>query len=545
MTNQTKKYQWFAIGDINAFFGLMLDNVTNLVLLASILIFTFGYPAEIIYTRMFPGTALGVMVGDILYTIMAFRLARRTGKTDVTAMPLGLDTPSTIGIAFAVIGPSYLDARKNMSDDQAAIVAWQVAMATLFFMGILKVVLSFFGDIVEKIIPTAGLLGSIAGIGIALLGFLPFVHAFNIPVVGLVSLGLILYALVARTKLPFGLPSVMVSVLGATLVYYILVLAGLIHAPDINPSFRMALPSPTLGFIEGMPLAIKYLPLAIPFGLLTVVGGINVTASARLAGDSYTTRNILLCDACSTVVAAMCGGVSQSTAYIGHPAYKAMGGRAGYTLMTGLFVGIGGMVGYISLMAEVLPTAALAPILIFVGLEIVEQAYHASGKRHAAAVTMAVLPSVAELARIQMSGLYAELQIIYSALKENAPQVAQALYEKLDTFKMPFQESWVTINALGHGFVLTAMLWGAITVYLIEKKYAKSIGYLLVTALFSFFGVIHSVLPEGGLYLPWQIPYNRVGPHPYTITGAYLCLALVILVLSKTKAALEPPEEHA
>ena len=56
---------------------------------------------------MIPGTAVGVLVGDLIYTFMAFRLARKTGRTDVTAMPLGLDTPSTFGTVFLIIGPAY------------------------------------------------------------------------------------------------------------------------------------------------------------------------------------------------------------------------------------------------------------------------------------------------------------------------------------------------------------------------------------------------------------------------------------------------------
>ena len=33
------RYRWAATGDVNAFFGLMLDNVMNLVILAGILVF--------------------------------------------------------------------------------------------------------------------------------------------------------------------------------------------------------------------------------------------------------------------------------------------------------------------------------------------------------------------------------------------------------------------------------------------------------------------------------------------------------------------------
>src|ERR1043166_6751449 len=96
-------YEWFVLGDINGFFGLAFDNFTVLSFLAGILILGFQFPADIVYKRMFPGTAFGVLFGDVVYTIMAFRLARRANNPAVTAMPLGLDTPSTIGIALTVL----------------------------------------------------------------------------------------------------------------------------------------------------------------------------------------------------------------------------------------------------------------------------------------------------------------------------------------------------------------------------------------------------------------------------------------------------------
>src|SRR5512140_484731 len=108
MNPPSKRYQWFALGDLNGFFGLMFDNLTVLSFLAGILVFVFKFPAEIVYTRMFPGTAFGVLFGDIVYTWMAFRLSKKTGNPTVTAMPLGLDTPSTIGIALVVLGPAFL-----------------------------------------------------------------------------------------------------------------------------------------------------------------------------------------------------------------------------------------------------------------------------------------------------------------------------------------------------------------------------------------------------------------------------------------------------
>ena len=117
------RYRWAAPGDVNAFFGLMLDNVMNLVILAGILIFVFKMPSDIVYTRMFPGTAFGVLFGDVVYTWMAFRLAAREGRSDVTAMPLGLDAPSTIGMAFTVLGPAFVAAKMRLPDHEAGIEA--------------------------------------------------------------------------------------------------------------------------------------------------------------------------------------------------------------------------------------------------------------------------------------------------------------------------------------------------------------------------------------------------------------------------------------
>src|SRR5215470_9596500 len=103
----THHYQWATRGDINAFFGLMLDNVAVMVLLVGAITSTvtperqtaknYRFTPEFVITKMIPGTALGVLLGDLVYSFLAFRLARRSGRTDVTAMPLGLDTPSTFG----------------------------------------------------------------------------------------------------------------------------------------------------------------------------------------------------------------------------------------------------------------------------------------------------------------------------------------------------------------------------------------------------------------------------------------------------------------
>ncbi len=126
-----KRYAWIAPGDVNTFFGLMLDNIGVLVLSVTLLAAKFGFPASFALRYMVPGTALGVLVGDVAFTILAFWVARRTGRSDVTAMPLGIDTPSTFGMVFFVLGPAFLEARAAGLDEQAAArLTWHLVIRT-------------------------------------------------------------------------------------------------------------------------------------------------------------------------------------------------------------------------------------------------------------------------------------------------------------------------------------------------------------------------------------------------------------------------------
>ena len=95
-----------------------------------------------------------------------------------------------------------------------------------------------------------------------------------------------------------------------------------------------------------MDATLPYLGFIIPFAVATVIGGIDCTESAASVGDDYHTPTVIGIEAIATLVAAFCGGVIQTTPYIGHPAYKAMGGRAAYTLATAAFIGAAGSVSY-------------------------------------------------------------------------------------------------------------------------------------------------------------------------------------------------------
>ncbi|GAB3515113.1 SulP family inorganic anion transporter [Pseudoxanthomonas daejeonensis] len=520
----TFRPRWFVAGDLNGFFGLVVDNLSILGFIALALVGIFGFPAEVVYTKMFPGTALGVLVGNLAYTAMARRLAMRTGRDDVTAMPLGLDAPTSIGMALLVLGPGFLAFRQQGMDAQAAAIAtWQLGMASLVVMGLLKLALSFCGDAITRWVPRAALLGSIGGAALTLLGFLPLVETLRSPVAGLVTFGLLLYVLVARGRLPVRLPGVLVALLVGTTLYYALGLAGLGMPGFALPqgvTLTFALPVPTLHFIDGLPATVPYLPLLLPFGLLMVVGGINVAESARAAGDDYRTRDVLLVEALSTLVAGVCGGVAQTTPYIGQPAYKHMGARHGYTLLAGVFVGLGGVFGYLAGLVQWLPIAVLAPIIVYVGLDITVQAFQATERRHAPAVALAFLPSIAYLLVIKL-GNPAWI----------APEHHAALYNAGDGHGLPELAAIVT---LGNGFIITAMLWSTALVAMIDGRTRRAAGVLLLGAALTLFGLVHSVDPRGGIYWPWTLE-GLPKLIAWQFAGAYVVLAALLALLSLQK----------
>ena len=501
--------RWWAPGDWNAFFGLALDNLSLFVILSGLLIGVFGFPSDLVLRVMVPGTALGVLLGDLAYTWLAVRLMRRTGRSDVTAMPFGIDTPSLFGMVFGVLGPAML-----LTGDP--ILAWKIGMGVTVAMGVIKLGLAFAGDWVRRLVPRAALLGSIAGVAVLLVAFLPSLRIFADPLVGVVSLTVMLVALVGGRRLPWGIPGALGAVLAGTAIFWArwaLVGGGGGEARPVLAlgALALALPMPTLAWLHTVDALLPYLPLAVPFALATVVGGIDNTESAIVAGDEYRTRDILLTEALATIAAGCCGGVVQNTPYIGHPAYKAMGARAGYTLATGLLIGVGAAIGVVALLVHLLPDAAVAPILVFVGLQITAQAFLASPARHAPAVTLAFLPAIAALVLIQGN-------LLLGSVGKSAADLAGE-----------GRAMWSTLLVLGNGFILTALLWGAALVAIIERQLPVAGAVLAIAAVATLFGVIHSPLPDGAVFWPWAVASGA----PHTLAAAYGVAGALLLLLGR------------
>ena len=548
-----KRYQWAAKGDVNAFFGLMLDNVANLLLTVSLLHGAFAFPTEVALRNMVPGTAMGVLVGDLLFFWLALRLARSTGRGTITAMPLGLDTPSTFGMVFFVLGPAFLAAKgRGMDEHAAAIHTWHIGICAIFVSGLFKFACAIGSNWIRRMFPRAGLLGSLAAIALVLISFLPLLEILHSPIVGFVALAVVLTTLVARLDLPFKLPGAVGSLLIGGAMYYAMQWAqsagllpevlGLPPESHVIDPAKGLFPTEWLAafrfqWLGALRESFQYLPIVIPFALATVVGGIDCTESAAAAGDEYDTGQIIAVESLATLVASLCGGVIQTTPYIGHPAYKAMGGRAAYVLATALFVGSAGLLGYFGYLYVIVPKVTIYPILIFIGLEITAQSFHHTPPRHYAAVALACVPALAQL------GLMFVDQILGDPSIRGAGLSTATLQDKL------LAETLTTLRILANGFIVTSLIWASALAALIDRRLWRAACFFLVAGGLTLLGIMHSPEPGAPMFLPWQLA-EESQRHVLQFAAGYAAVAILLFAwgsLLKSQGVapiLDPPPVH-
>ena len=504
----------------------MLDNIADLLLMVGLLAGVFGFPTNFAFRYMVPGTAVGVLVGDLLFFWMAFGLARKTGRNNITAMPLGLDTPSTFGMVFFVLGPAFSQAKESLPLEEAAAYTWHIGICAIVVSGLFKLGCAWGSHWVRRVVPRAGLLGSLAAVALVLISFLPLIEILHFPVVGLVALAIVLTALVARIRIPFRVPGALAALIVASIVYYAMVARGLIHHDwsQFERAHAALLPYEWLSVfrMEWWHVfrdSLQYLPIVIPFALATVVGGIDCTESAAAAGDDFDTRKVIGVEAFATLVAGFCGGVLQTTPYIGHPAYKAMGGRAAYTLATALFVGSAGLLGYFGYLYAIIPKATVFPILVFIGLEITAQSFQATPKKHYAAIALACIPALAALVLIYVDKILGELgQVSLSA---------------------ELQGEVNTIRVLSNGFIVTSLLWASALAAMIDQRLRVAAGYFAIAAVCAMFGIIHSPLPGSPMFLPWNLD-TVTAATPFQFGGGYLLVAVLLGAWSLWHDAVGP-----
>jgi adenine/guanine/hypoxanthine permease len=478
-----QRLPWLVRGDIDGFFGLALDNLVQLLLIDALCRTVLGMPPDLLYGRVLPGAAVSLVVGNVFYAWQAHRLAAREGRTDVCALPYGINTVSLFGHVFLVMLPAKLAAEAAGAADPVR-VAWQAGLVACLGSGVIELVGALGAERIRQATPRAALLSTLAGIALGFISLGFFFRAFAHPIVGLTTLAIVLLTYFGGVRLRGGLPGGFVAVGLGTLLAWV---TGI--APGTTPPLPASLhvPVPVIGdLLAGLRAdhLLAYMSVILPMGLFNVVGSLQNIESAEAAGDRYATAPSLAMNGLGSVAAACFGSCFPTTIYIGHPGWKAMGARAGYSVLNGVFATVVCLTGTLSHIAWGVPVDAGLAIVLWIGIVITAQSFQATPRAHAPAVVIGLLPGVAAWgALMAKNGLRAA-----GVGLPGGPPFSPALIPAFHA-----SDTWIEgAFALEQGFIFTATILAAATVAIIEKQFRRAAGWCAAAAVLSALGLMHS-----------------------------------------------------
>lgn len=498
-------YPWIVKRDIDGFFGLAIDNLIQFLLIAALCPIIAGIPSEFVFVRILPGAAISVIIGNLFYSWQARKLAFREKRSDVTALPYGINTVSLFAYLIFIMGPVY---RESGSYE----LAWQVGLLACFFSGIIEFGSAFCVDFLRRITPRAALLSTLAGIAITFISMDFAFQTFEKPLIAMLPLAIILIQYFAKVRFPFGLPGGLVALASGTVLAWVF---GVMDTAAVSAAASEIGFNPprfsgrSLFEVMMTPHMWRYFSIIIPMGLFNVLGSLQNLESAEAAGDRYETRPSLAVNGIGSLLASLLGSCFPTTIYIGHPGWKGLGARAGYSILNGAFFLIITLLGCVRLINTIVPMEAGIAIVLWIGIIISAQAFQATPREHAPAVVVGLFPAFAAWG--------------INILKQG--------YMGAGTLLSLQAESGVPINgflgmlALDKGFIFTSMILAAISAFLIDREFLKASLWSIAAAIIAFFGVIHAFAFSGNETVS-VIGWNAGGSYAF----GYLCFAAVFAI---------------
>jgi len=513
---------WFVPNDIDGFFGLFVDNLCQLIVVVGLCPKLAGLPESLVVGRILPGIAVSLVAGNLFYAWQAHRLSRRTGQP-VTALPFGVNTVSLFAFIFLILGPVY---RETHDAD----LAWKVSLVAGFLGGAVEIAASFFGAWIRRHTPRAALLSTLAGVAITFIAMGFIFQIFSSPLIALFPALLVLIGYAGRVRWPFGLPTGFIAVVLGTLAAWILRGFGMSPMPEWPQShLTFYFPVPIVGGIFSLltdPHVWKYAAVFVPMAVLNVIGSIQNLESAEAAGDKFETRSSLLVNGLSAVVGVCFGNPFAPTIYIGHPGWKAMGARVGYSVMNAVAVTAICLTGAMPFLIWFMPIEVTLGILLWIGLIITAQAFQEVPKAHAPAVAIGFIPSLAAWG----------LLLIQTTLEKAAP--GYSLQQAAANFS---PEIFITgMIALAQGFMFISILFSAIIAKVIDRQWCAAGVWCLVGSASSACGIIHGFVftPDG--YAPAYFQWPSFGgaiPSGFDFALVYAVAAILLFAMHVLKPA--------
>jgi len=481
--------KWIEKGDWDGFFGLGLNNLINFLLIISLSQSVLGFSTEMIATRVLPGMAMGLLFGNLFYAWQARSHAKRLGRDDVCALPYGINLLPIFFYTFYVMLPAQQIALSNgASDDEANHLAWIAGILACVGSGVIELIGSFFVPLIRRFAPRAALLSALGVIGIFFIAADYAFRAYEFPLIGLPTLFLTLYFYYGGDKVRFGIPGGLIVLSAGILIAWLCHGLGFKSPiggiPDSSLDFGLYLPwfFGLEAFLSVWQMA-SFAAVIVPMGLINVVGSMQALESASASGDDFPPKSSLAVNGLGTIVAGSLGSPYPTTLYIGHPGWKAIGARAGYSLINGVLMAALCLTGSLGLLSEYVPIEAGMAILIWIGITIGAQAFQAVPRAHAPAVIVGMIPGIGAFCALVVKRVLGAL-----GFGEADQPYSFELLANLTAKGNLFAEG---VFALEQGWLYASILLCGFMVALIERKFSVAIGWLIASAGLSTLGVIH------------------------------------------------------
>ncbi len=477
MITTTRPRLWVP-GDWNAFFGFGTNILVNVLTLTGLLRFVLQMPDALVFGRILPAVGLMLCLSTFYYAYLAYDLAKKTGRNDVCALPSGPGVGHMFICVFVVMLPIKLQTGDPIK-------AWEAGLTWVFIQSVVLVIGGFLGRWVRKVTPRAALLGTLAGVSITFISMRPALQMFLTPAIGLVCFAILLVSWFGGVRYFRGLPAGLIAMAVGTLIawgsnLFDLNLGGLSLA-GLTASFThfgFSVPIPAEGHVfSGFEYLGVLLVTAIPFGIYDLVEAIDNVESAAASGDSFPTTRVLVADGVVSMIGCMMGNPFILAVYIGHPGWKAMGGRIGYSLATGVMVIALCWLGTVSVMLALVPVVAILPILLYIGMLMGSQAFSESPHRHAPAVVVAIVPHIAAWVTTLIKG----------SLSAAGVAISPELLDRMAGEGVLLHG----LEILGGGAALGGLMLGAISVFIIDRQLWRAAAFATGAAGLTFFGLMH------------------------------------------------------
>jgi adenine/guanine/hypoxanthine permease len=479
-------------GDWNAFFGFGTNILVNMLVLTGLLRFVLKMPDSLVFGRILPALGLMMCLSTFYYAWLAYRLAQKTGRSDVCALPSGVSVPHMFIVTFVIMLPITLKTGDPMK-------GWAAGLVWVFFQSFILMIGGFIAPIIRKITPRAALLGTLAGVSVTFISMRPALEMYMTPQIGLVCFAIILASWFGGVRYYKGIPAGLVAIAVGMIIawgsnLFGLGLGGLSvkGVGDAFASFGFSVPIPAVGQVfSGFEFLGVILVTAIPFGIYDLVEAMDNVESAEAAGDEYPTTRVLTADGIVSLIGCLMGNPFINAVYIGHPGWKAMGGRIGYSAATGIMVVVLSWFGIISVLLSLVPVVAISPILLYIGMLIGAQAFQTTPVRHAPAIVLALTPHLAAWAKLQIDTMLGSTINAAQAVGAMAPDKVAAV-KTAAIAALPQQGVlYHGLEVMGGGSILTGLVLGAIGVFVIERDFVKASAFALSGAVLTYFGFMH------------------------------------------------------